>query len=101
MQKNACCCCCRGGQPHLPASAEAWHVLTRTASVLPLYRLQLMEASQYRMLGKAEWDAAMAEDFLVGAAKVLLGGWVLQCWAGVAFAWRGSQAVVFGSVQTR
>ena len=27
--------------------------------------LQLMEASQYRMLSKAEWDAAQAEDFLV------------------------------------
>jgi hypothetical protein len=55
--------------------AEALHVLTRTASMLHLYcpyRLQLMEASQYRMLGKAEWDAAMAEDFLVGAAEVLL-----------------------------
>jgi hypothetical protein len=34
-----------------------------------------MDACQYRMLSKAEWEAAQAEDFLVGARRwVWVGG---------------------------
>ena len=53
-----------GGQP-VPHAEQGLPVPFFSPAYPSFLLLQLMEASQYRMLNKAEWDAAMAEDFLV------------------------------------